>query len=192
MSAVALSPRDSVLLLLARARQGDLHELNSTQIVKLLYFLDLDAAHTVEQPLTTIEWVWHKFGPFSSAIYSALNSLTTEGVLERETAPTHLDSTEHLYSLREAPDTIDNTEVIDAVDAILEKYGSYSAVELRDASYETEPMQRLRQDGNRGDPIDVFAGSAAERGAAHYLSATQPPAEFDVEYAIRLYAEAYR
>ena len=70
-----------VVGLLSRAADRN---LTRTQIVKLLYFTDLEALTQLGAPVTGAQWVWWEHGPHTHAYYGVEQGLVAVGLATLE------------------------------------------------------------------------------------------------------------
>jgi uncharacterized phage-associated protein len=148
---------DAITFLVSRAPKT----LTRTALTKLLYFADLRSHEARRQPITALNWVWHFYGPFSAAVYDALNSMNANDELHVDVRITPYGNPE--YRLTRGPaagfyQVLDATEQ-ELLQDILNQYGRFPAQKLRDFSYQTAPMQRVER---RGDALDFapYGGAA--------------------------------
>lgn len=184
---LALQPADAVQLVLARAQAVGWSPLNRTQVVKLLYFVDLQAVNNLGYPLTTIDWHWDKYGPFSVDIYCGLDHLTSDGSIVALPVDAGAAAPEHRYvpgSAEFAPDP----DAAAVVGRVVAAHRGETATQLRDASYQTAPMLRVQLHGERGDELDPFVGTEHEREAMHHLAQTRMPEDFRADEALGVLA----
>jgi uncharacterized phage-associated protein len=165
-----LDVHDAVAALSQRAATRAL-VLNRTQIVKLLYFVDLFAMQRDGAPVTSIDWTWYDHGPFDKAIYGALDGLVASGELVHKVA-TAGSFTEHSYvSARTVDETSDRFGDLTLVDEVLDRLGSASGSYLKELSYTTFPMIEAVRAGHRGVQLDLSAGTAVGSASNRFLVA---------------------
>lgn len=186
---VALTATEAIRLVLQRGRSHGWRSVNRTQAAKLLYFIDLRAVADpqFEHPITTVDWIWDNYGPFSREIQRALDSLAESGTVVETQRPTGVGTTEYTYALAKSTSATDapvESRVVDIIDAVLDEHRGWSATKLRDAAYATPPMLRVVHSGHRGDALDLFAGTDVENSAIRHSAATIVPDDFDVEAAL--------
>lgn len=181
---VALGPAVAVRVLMQRGREHGWDSLNRTQIVKLLYFVDLAAVDEVGYPFTTLDWVWDQYGPFSAEIYRALEELAAQQVIAELPPDPTATNVEHRYVFAGDAAADVEPDVARVVDRVLVDHHGQSASTLREAAYNTPPMLRVQLHGERGDELDLFADTGTEREAMRYLSATHTPDDFRTAEAL--------
>ena len=184
---LALQPADAVRLVLGRAHAVGWSPLNRTQVVTLLYFVDLQAVNDIGYPLTTIDWHWDRYGPFSADISSEIDRLTNDRSIEA--LPMDPDATvaEHRYVLS-STDVASDPSAAAVVDRVVAAHRGETTTQLRDASYQTAPMLRVQLHGERGDELDLFADTEHEREAMRYLVETRMPDDFRAGEALGVLA----
>src|SRR5580658_2922166 len=69
---------EDVVTLVLKAKPGT----SRTALVKLLYFIDLRSWEVHARPLTSVEWIWHWFGPFAEEIGDAVGDMEVAGELD--------------------------------------------------------------------------------------------------------------
>lgn len=143
--------RDIVLFLVGHAPAP----LGITQLMKLVYLADTEHVRLYGEPLTNVTWTWHHHGPFTPAVYDAVETLGEEGVVDDEVV---VSGTERRRSV--APGAA--TQAVDAaldrlspracrvLRHVLARYGHLSLPRLKQVAYETAPM-RAAQPGDRLD-----------------------------------------
>jgi uncharacterized phage-associated protein len=151
---------DAITFLISRAPKV----LTRTALLKLLYFADLRSYELRHRPITALNWLWHFYGPFEPTVYDALNAMNANDEVQVNVRLTPYGNPE--YRLTSGPAS-GFYQVLDESDQglledVLKEYGRFSAMKLRDLSYQTLPMQMVAQ---RGDELDFRP----------YISATPPP-----------------
>lgn len=143
--------------------------LTRTKLVKLLYFLDLEAWQALGRKITDVEWVWHRYGPYSEQIVATYRSMTEEGELTEITTLSGLGGVQYKievadFGYYEQPPT----EILELVRSVVTRLGGLSTSTLGQRSYDTAPMKSLRADGGvQGDVIEFpIVSPSAERVAA--------------------------
>jgi uncharacterized phage-associated protein len=153
---------DAIAFLISRAPKP----LTRTALIKLLYFADLRSYERYQRPITGLNWVWHLYGPFATAVYDAVNLMNANDELKVDVRVTPYGNPEYRLTVGPAAgfyQVLDKQEQ-SLLEDVLKEFGIFGAIKLRDLSYQTEPMQRV---GARGEALDF----------ASYRSAA-PPARF--------------
>lgn len=140
--------KKAIMYFLKRAEEEDYFLVGKVRITKLLYLLDLEYYRDHNTTFTGFNWIFYKYGPYTSEIDVVLASA---GIyLEEEV----ISSEKSIKRLK-----ISEPEEIYSVDSTLENYlyriwtdwGMESLPKLLDFVYfETEPMIYAR----RGEPLD--------------------------------------
>ncbi len=143
--------RDIVLFLVGYAPAP----LGITQLMKLVYLADTEHVRLYGEPLTNATWTWYHHGPFTPAVYDAVETLGEEGVVDDEII---VSGTERRRSVAAtgATQAVDaaldrlNPRACRVLRHVLERYGRLSLPRLKQVAYGTAPM-RAAQPGGRLD-----------------------------------------
>ena len=112
-----------------------------TEIIKLLYLLDLESLKKNGKTLTGTTYRYHYFGPFSKDILDAIERLVEEDILEDIPEIDHEEGyVKHNYRVLKRKRISLNEEERRTVTGILKKYGNLPLRELLSVVYNTEPM----------------------------------------------------
>ena len=143
-----------VLLGLAEAREL---RMSRTKVAKLLYLADLRSISHDGVPGSGVAWQWLKHGPFSDRLLHVENDLVAAGNVARDRTWNWYGKPEYrLTAPTPAAELLDETDqYIAHLDAVLAEHGHLSATELKDLSYETEPMLEAQTEGERGVFLDL-------------------------------------
>jgi hypothetical protein len=183
---------EDLILYIAMETNEQGHVLTRTKLVKMLYFLDEHSWREIGRTVTGVDWYWHYFGPYSSTIVEASESLARSGLLEIEETTNFYGKKEYRITSTTRPlgRIPKRFEVV--LHHLIGEYGPLSPSELGDRSYDTEPMRRLVAYGQRGDAIEFRARrpslSAARRAIARYaplVRSIQGKDEGDVAAGLR-------
>jgi uncharacterized phage-associated protein len=161
---------DIVLFIAAQAPAP----LGITQVMKLVYLADVEHTRLYGEPLTGVTWTWHHHGPFTRAVYDAVETLDEEGVVSDEIVVSGMDRRRNVAPVAgeaaaEAARARLNPRAIRALARVLERYGRLPLHALKQAAYETAPMRAARP----GDRLDL------SQEPRRSLESTHPPlAEF--------------
>lgn len=138
--------------------------VNRTKLLKLLYFADLRAVDKGVIPRSDVQWVWYNYGPFSSAVLSAEDALVYSGALRRESVNSGTgDEWQKLvpdleFIPNEETTSLDR-EFFAILYTVIDDYGSLSATEITQRSYQSPPMELAQSDsGERGGFLDTTLG----------------------------------
>jgi hypothetical protein len=181
MPGYALTRNAQVLRYLIEVAPGAGH----TILAKLAYLADLLARHHLGHPITSLDYIYDKHGPFdASRFYSALNELERGDFIVRERA----DLGGYLGYPMQPQQPLRDSHLTDGEKEILawvgRTYGSLTARDLCDnVVYQTLPMKRAKrgqrlpmEESGRTDPLEfdlerVVAGEkAAEEGHTRPLA----------------------
>lgn len=142
------------LLGLAAARKLSMSRM---KVAKLLYLADLRSVEHEGMTGSGVVWQWRHYGPFSSGLKSVEKDLVTNGDIELDVARTWFGNKE--YRLAAPPLDLGTVETTDGflahLDAILEEHGHRSATELKDLTYQTEPMREAQAEGRKEAILDL-------------------------------------
>ena len=120
-------------------------KITKTQLVKLLYLIDVESVKYVGQPLTDIRWKFHHYGPYDEKLDGRLKNLKSHGIISVETKSkkNNPDETYFLYTYtgnkNNQEDFVASQKQI--VDTILKQFGSFTLNSLLNYVYETKPMK---------------------------------------------------
>ncbi len=169
---------DAITAVAAQAKAQGV-KLSRTKLVKLLYFIDLAAWRTFGRTVTGVEWIWHKFGPYSSSVIDAVERMSSEDELQVIQTNNYYGSVEYrIESVRPAYYEPASADLVGLIRGVLHQYGHMSPTEIGDASYETEPMRQLiRSEGRRGQRIEFDC---------------PPPREVDVDAVVDRYRQVLK
>ena len=130
------------------------YKLNRTKLVKLLYFIDLEAWGDVGRMVTGVRWIWDQHGPFSRAILDACDAMAAADELDVQVEESGSDYWEMLIcSKDERYYKRPSDEVVRLIRDVVVRHGAKSATRLKELSYETAPMRRVMGAGQRGDEL---------------------------------------
>lgn len=130
--------------------------LTRTKYAKLLYLADLRSVECDGVTGSGVVWQWRCYGPFSDDLYSVEKQLAANGDIVIEETSNLFGNPE--YRLRAASETASLDEAnrfLVHLDAVLSEHGNLSATELKDLTYETEPMREAQADGERNVILDM-------------------------------------
>ena len=142
------------LLGLAAARK--LH-MSRTKVAKLLYLADLRSINHDGTPGSGVAWQWLKHGPFSDRLLHVENDLVAAGHVTMNRTRNWYGKPEYRLSApARSVELLDESDrYIAHLDAVLAEHGHLSATELKDLTYDTEPMLEARDGGERGGFLDL-------------------------------------
>lgn len=131
--------------------------MSRTKVAKLLYLGDLRSVDHDGEPGSGVAWQWLKHGPFSDRLLQVESDLVAEGHVAMNRTRNWYGKPEYRLSAPALPvDHLDESDRYMAhLDAVLAEHGHRSATELKDLTYETEPMLEAREGGERGGFLDL-------------------------------------
>jgi len=118
--------------------------------MKLVFLADVEHMHLYGEPLSDLNWTWYNYGPFSPAVYGAVESLSEQG---------HIQDIPLNDGRRSVLPATNNDRAIErplpprterALTRVLERFGSLPLPALKQAAYDTETM-RASAPGQRLD-----------------------------------------
>ena len=161
-------PEDPLLrsvLSLFRVARDQGRTLNRTKIAKLLYLADLSAVEHGGVAFSGATWRWENYGPFDPAQYRVEEALVASGIIERTPVP-QSPCGEVRLRLVEDVDTPLESEPLTVLGKVVAEHGGRSAAQLRDLSYETDPMVQAQTEGERGVLLDLNRARRRKQYAA--------------------------
>jgi uncharacterized phage-associated protein len=183
-----MDPRRATLedAITAVAAQAEGHgvALTRTKLVKLLYFVDLAAWESFGRTVTGVEWIWHHYGPYSSSIVEAVESMGSNDELELTESMNYFGSPEYrLRSISPAYYRPASSDLMGLARSVLRRYGNMSPSAIGDASYETAPMRDLiTRGGSRGDRLEFNSPSPTRRDVSATLDRYRPRLSSEPEH----------
>lgn len=130
---------DDALFFLVHQAPGS---LGITQVMKLLFLADVEHVRLYGEPMTGIDWTWHNYGPFSPAVYHAVEALDEQGRLHAELVIDGRHSVRSGASPEAAAEPVLPPQAERALTRVLHRYGSLPLAALKRAAYETETMRQ--------------------------------------------------
>lgn len=115
-----------------------------TVIMKLLYLIDLIHLKKNGKKLTDLNYKRYFYGPFSSEVYTIVDDLIRQDLLNTEARFTR-DTDYFVYKIANAPKGNTNLteEEIDFLNKTLKEFEGLSAKFLTEVTYHTKPMKEL-------------------------------------------------
>jgi len=128
--------------------------LLKTQVVKLLYLMDVTAAESGHAPVTGVRWIRFHHGPWSVEVEGSLTKLRRDGTVRREDGARRADGASYELYRHVAGSQACNLEPVARrlADFVLERYGDLRLEALLEAAYGTGPM---RANPSHGDELDL-------------------------------------
>ena len=151
-------PAAAVAYLLATARANGMR-VNRTKLAKLLYLADFRAVERGLPPGSGVEWRWRHYGPHSHRLLEIEHDLHEAGVIKvHKNEDPYSGYKECAIHLVDAPQMVIDEEFAEIINEVLERYGRWSAGQLRDLAYQTPPMQEAVKQGKREVRLDLAGG----------------------------------
>lgn len=142
---------------LASARTNGVR-VNRTKLAKLLYLADLRAVEVGWPPGSDVEWRWKNFGPYSETLQEVERDLCDAGIVETREQPTTYGTVETRMRLIDNPQVEIDEGFARIVEQVIVEFGSYSAGQLRELTYQTPPMLAALRGGKRDVRLDLAGG----------------------------------
>lgn len=127
-----------------------------TRLMKLLYLADYESRRYLGRAISTINYIWHDYGPFDSNLYSWLESLQSQGLIQQQRVPA-ANGNAYVYSPAAIAPSHDFTEAeLDILNYVRREYSQRNFRELLDdIVYETEPMLKAKAENAQGKVLDM-------------------------------------
>lgn len=132
--------------------------VNRTKLAKLLYLADLRAVEVGWPPGSDVEWRWKNFGPYSETLQEVERDLCDAGIVETKARPTTYGTVETRMRLIDNPQVEIDDGFARIVEQVIVEFGSYSAGQLRELTYQTPPMRAAIREGKREVRLDLAGG----------------------------------
>ena len=119
-----------------------------TKFVKLVYLADNCRAEQLGEPLTDFTYHWDQFGPnaVDDGIVSTLLVLVTKSLVDMTVIETSRGYLGYRYRTAVDPATLPlSSDDWVFISGVVDRYGSCSLPEVKNAAYATPPMQDIRQ-----------------------------------------------
>ncbi|MDP2736542.1 MAG: Panacea domain-containing protein [bacterium] len=136
----------TILYLLARAKEKGKDNLSKFELFKLLYLLEIESYKFTGKSFfnSSISFVRDKNGPISIDVYNALNMLKNEYINLTEEKKEDYEFSRHCISLK---NKLSKTNLAESeklfINSIVESYISLPIKELKSIVYATEPMEKM-------------------------------------------------
>lgn len=136
--------------------------IGATRLLKLTYLADITARKFLGRQISELEYIWYDYGPFDRSFYDARDELILAGVAqEQHTSYPEADYEKRTLVDLDEPVQYDFDEIeVQILDYVFNKYGGLPLKGLLDKAYETEPMERVKEEGQEGDrlPMEMVDG----------------------------------
>lgn len=140
-------------------------QLGRTQLMKFMYLSDYEARRYLGHPLSSIEYVWHHYGPWDSTLQKRIDGLIAAGILRQDEVQYPNGNCGFLYRWAGGPlvFTFDPIE-LQVLAFVCSTYGRMPLASLlSDVVYQTEPMLMLENTGTKGQLLDMSMVDDAKR-----------------------------
>lgn len=118
--------------------------LSRVELVKLVYFVELEFYKLYGKSLTGVTFYRYKYGPYSSTILTSIEKLAAAGVLEVRKTATCYGSPKYQHVLVHKPHQLELTdEERDVIDYVIEMNKGLTTTAIKDKSYMTAPMNKI-------------------------------------------------
>jgi len=159
-----------VLLQILLEAQGKELSLGKTQLIKLLYLVEVEHYRETGERLTDLDWIFYLYGPYAYE----LEEILADRIFEREDLKTGSERDFIRFRIgepRRAYQTFVDTKLSLTVKRIVGDWGNRRLSELLDYIYfQTEPMQRVK---GRGERLDFETISRAPQEPVYPISASK-------------------
>jgi hypothetical protein len=123
-------------------------ELSITKLMKLVFLADVEHQQLYGESLTGADWVYHLFGPFTSAVYDAAASLEEKDVIVCTIRPA-LDGIGRRFAPADRRSPVAtpsmNPKAQRALANVLRRYGSLTVQQIKQVAYDTATMRHARR-----------------------------------------------
>ncbi len=149
--------------------------LSRTALMKLLYFIDLRSYERSGQGITGLDWMWHRFGPFSKSVYDVLDWMESHREVQIDVVRTYYGSPEYRIELDDLWGYYRPIEQREAtiIRHTVQEFSHFGAQRLAELSYYTLPMQQVKE---RGDRLDFTAYCDSKDAPPAYVLDPRVPA----------------
>lgn len=126
--------------------------LGITSIMKLVYLADVEHVQRYGERLCDVEWAWHHYGPFAQAVFTAVETLHEENLVEDVLLADCRRFMSDPPEQRVSHETRLSASQCRALVSVLQQYGCKTLRQLKQAAYETRTMREAQP----GDRLDVL------------------------------------
>ncbi len=110
--------------------------LGRTKLVKLLFFIDLEAMKRFSSKITGLTWFRWFYGPFNPEIYRILEELMSQGVIDIDVYVHDDLRTEFIYCTKKPMKVELSRDIKALVKEVVRKYAKKSLIEVLKDAYE--------------------------------------------------------
>ncbi|MFC7899742.1 hypothetical protein ACFUV1_06260 [Streptomyces griseoincarnatus] len=133
--------------------------INRTKLAKLLYLADLEAVTQGCAPGSGVEWRWRHYGPYSNSLRDIETDLELAGIVRVNETVNFFGTPEvRLVLAVETPQVEIDERFAEIVETIVSEKGLLSATQLKDLTYQTQPMLEAQKLGRREVRLDLTGG----------------------------------
>lgn len=123
-------------------------KVTKTQLVKLMYLVDLESTRFAGTQTSDIKWKYYHYGPYDENLDGRLKTLEKRGTIavQQKSKKDHPDDIYFIYrhTGKDVKYDFDPTKK-QIIDIILNQYGSFTLNALLKYVYETEPMRNAKK-----------------------------------------------
>lgn len=144
-----------VQTILSLLRKAGSRGLTKTQLIKLVFFVDLEACRSGSGPITNCSYRTDQYGVVDYGIWSAAEELAEDGIIKRANVRDYHDHTTYRVILASDKygDTADNIDEITSL--VWGRYGDRTAAQLGSITKTLVPMDDEWEIGVAVDPRDI-------------------------------------
>ncbi len=158
-----------ILLKILELIKGKDWVIGKTQLIKLLYLIEVEYFRETRYRLTNLDWLFYYYGPYAFELESILD----EPEFQQDVFKTKEHKDFIKYQIAESKHTYDiwiDPKVSQITKLIVTKWGRKNLSELLDYVYfETEPMQNVK---TRGEKLDFSTIGEGKREAVYDIIAS--------------------
>lgn len=128
-----------------------------SQVVKLLYLVDLESRRYLGRPLSNAGYTWCEQGPFDKCIHDALEALCAQGRIEKSDVPFPNETVAYRYHCVYTPQSWPLAdEELAILNLVVNRYGSMELRDLLDdVVYQTRPLVEAFRHQAYGQPLQM-------------------------------------
>ena len=146
--------KELILHLLSRCNRG----LMTTQLVKLVYLVDVAWTQMTGKPLTNAPYIWHHHGPYASEISEAVGDLVEDHKVNAREGTSSNNRPYRVYELLDRSAIDPPPKNVDlVVRYIVKNFAEKDLDSLLNYVYNTPPMVKAIRDGTKDQLLDLIA-----------------------------------
>jgi uncharacterized phage-associated protein len=143
-------------VIIALLRKSGKHGLTKTQLIKLVFFVDLEACRATKRPLTACQYRTDHYGVVDYGIWDTALAIDTDRQqIKYLPEPNYYGAPTHRIFLVNDVYGEMPPQIQEVVDKVWEKYGQKSAAQLGGITKEFVPMDDEWEEGIAVDPCDI-------------------------------------